>query len=170
MKTTMLFCALLIFAGHCFAQSDGEEKVTIPKSMLTTDQRAQLAKEGIHDWVGLGKEIGVAVDSSLHAISSQSNDFAKTPVGKLTVVLVVWKIVGDQLVHIVFGLLELLIFMPLWIWSYRRTCITRAVKLPDKTVKVVEYTSKPESFTPRIAHCIAIALIVIMFLVTVFTY
>jgi hypothetical protein len=150
-----------------------EEKVTIPKSILTKEQLSELNQKSLRahvsGWAGVGKEIGEAVNSSLQAITTQSNNFAQTSVGKLTVLLVIWKVIGDQFLHIVIGLLELAIFLPIWIWSYQRTCITRSFKMPDKTVKVIEYAWKGE-FSPRTIHMCLMFGIVAVFLVTTFSY
>src|SRR6266576_3674649 len=141
MRTLCLAVALLL-AISAFAQ-DKDEKVTVPKSMLTREQLSALnqknLRENVSGWAGIGKEVGEAVNSSLQAITTQSNNFAQTSVGKLTVLLVIWKVIGDEFLHIAVGLLELVILLPIWIWSYRRVCITRSFKMPDKTVKVIEY-------------------------------
>jgi hypothetical protein len=174
MKRLWLLVLILLCALPTWAQQ-ADEKVTVPTSLLTQDQLAELRRKNLGDkvvgWAGVGKEIGEAVNSSLQAVTVQSNNFAQTGVGKLTVVLVIWKVIGSEFVHIVTGLLELLIFIPLWIWSYRRTCITRAIKLPDKTVKIVEYSKQGyEEFTPRMVHMFLMIGIAVMFLSTTFSY
>ena len=169
---TLCLALLLFLAMPAFAQD--EEKVTIPKSILTKEQLSQLnqknLRENVSSWAGVGKEIGEAVNSSLQAITTQSNNFAQTSVGKLTVILVIWKVIGDQFLHIIVGLLELLIFIPLWIWSYRRTCITRAIKMPDKTVKIFEYDGSKYEVGPRATHMVLMLGIVTVFLATTFGY
>src|ERR1700683_3390454 len=113
----VLFAVLILFSAAAFAQ---EEMVSVPRSQLTEQQKANLGTDKARSWVGMGKEIGEAVNSSMSAITTQSNNFAQTPVGKLTVFIVIWKVVGDQAVHIGGGIIELLVFTPLWVWSYRR--------------------------------------------------
>ena len=148
-----------------------EEMVSIPKSKLTEQQKAEMKMSNAQSWVGMGKEIGDAVNSSLQAITTQSNNFAQTPVGKLTVCLVIWKVVGDQAVHILGGLLILILCVPIWIWSYRRICMTRRVKTGKDTWEVVKYEVKAYSdFTPRIAHALVGIGIMAAFAITVFSY
>jgi hypothetical protein len=152
-----------------------DEKVTVPKSMLTQDQLNKLQghdlRENVHEWAGVGKEVGEAVNSSLAAVTVQTNSFAQTGVGKLTMVLVVWKILGDQIVHLVGGAIELVVFLPLWIWSYRKTCMVRRIKTGKDTWQTVDY--KKDSYgdcSPRQAHLLAIVILMGIFLVTVFSY
>jgi hypothetical protein len=152
----------------------GQEKTySVPESELTQEQRAKLVgrntPEEVHKWAGVGKEVGEAVNASLQAITVQTNNFAQTGVGKVTIALVVWKVLGDQIVHLFGGFLELIVFIPLWVWSYRRTCMTRTFKMPDKTVRIVEYSTDRE-LTPRMAHALAAGAFVVVWLATVFSY
>lgn len=164
-----------------------EKTYQIPESQLTEEQKAKLhtptSTSTVRDWVGLGKEIGQAVDSSLSAISNQANEFAKTPVGKMTVFVVIFKVIGDTAVHIAGGIFEIIIFMPLWVWSYRRFLpkkILSKENLDATTGKVIsrEYVvlgyqgGKVEENIDnwRMAHWVVLAALGIIVLATVFTY
>ena len=168
----LMICVLTLSIG-IVAHAQDENHVLVPRSLLTPEQLEKAThgdlKTNVHEWAGLGKEVGEAVNSSLSAITEQSNAFAKTGVGKLTVVLVVWKVIGDEVVHIVFGLLELAIFLPLWIWSYRRTCLSHRVKIEKDKWQVVDYRPSGD-FNPRIVHALVIVVLVGTILVTVFAY
>jgi hypothetical protein len=130
MKRLMTLAAflMLLVAPAWAQQSQGQdETVTVPKSMLSKDQIDALAQKNLQDkvdrygkWVGVGHEIGTAVNESLSAINAQANSFAQTPVGKWTIFVVVYKIVGRDLMGFVIGLGTLAVGLPLWIWSYRR--------------------------------------------------
>ena len=126
--------------------------------------------------VGLGKEVGTAVDSSLGAISNRTNEFAQTPVGKLTVAVVIFKVIGDTAVHIIVGITEVIVLIPLWIWSYRKYVPGRVVQTEERNEKgkVVKRT-----FTDKIirnndewlsAHWFALVGIAAVVLFTVFSY
>jgi hypothetical protein len=147
-----------------------QEMVSIPKDKLTEQQKAELNMQHASSWVGMGREIGEAVNSSMQAITTQSNNFSQTPVGKLTVFIVIWKVIGDQAIHVLGGVVEVVLFVPLWVWSYRRMCMTRRVKTGKDTWQVVEYQHNSYDFTPRIAHGLAVAVAVVVILMTVFSY
>src|SRR5271157_51491 len=117
---------LVASASPAMAQQP-EEQVSVPKSMLTKDQLDAIAQQNMKDkverygkWVGIGHEVGQAVNESLSAITTQANNFAQTPVGKWTIVVVIYKVIGQQLTGLVIGVGTLLIGLPLWIWSYRK--------------------------------------------------
>lgn len=185
---------LLTLTGVCFSQQQqqqqGENKeeyvtVSVPKSSLTPQQQLNLKQQEVHGWVGIGKEVGEAVNGSLEAITHNANDFAHTGVGKVTMALVIWKVLGDQAVHIIAGFLILVIGLPLWIWSYRRTCLPRRILientiLPDKT-----HTKKWQIVNDRdpdnrsknelhdvflVVHYLGLAVYIIILLITVFSY
>jgi hypothetical protein len=168
---TLIATILLLSAPLCFAQ---QKTYSVPEDQLTQEQKERFAgkntPEEVHKWAGVGKEVGEAVNSSLQAITTQTDNFAKTGVGKVTIALVVWKVMGDQAVHLIGGFFEALVFIPLWIWSYRKTCMTRLIKLPDKTYKVLEYVTGRDEFTPRLAHTLAACGFVAIWLTTVFSY
>lgn len=140
-------------------------------------------KTEVHSWVGVGKEVGVAINDSMSAINIQANNFAQTPVGKLTAIVVVWKLIGDSLigilVHISMGLLFMVVSLSIWLWSYKKTCMTRSVVIGEhyndkgkkiRDYKIAEYVGSNYYISPREYHGVAIALIAIITLITLFTY
>lgn len=121
---SLVLSLMLILSIQAKAQ---EDKVSVPRSMLSKDQLEQVAQQQIKDkvenygkWVGIGHELGTAINESLSAVTTQANNFAQTPVGKLTAALVVWKVVGHDGMGFIIGALEIIIILPIWLWSYRR--------------------------------------------------
>lgn len=172
MKTTLLIALALT----SFAMAQPPEKmISVPESKLTEQQKAELLSDKTQSWVGIGKEIGEAVNSSMAAITTQSNNFAQTPVGKLTAFIVIWKVIGDQAIHLFGGMLEFIVFVPIWLWSYRKMCMNRKIVTSreglfgKRTYQVVPYNSDSE-FTPRHGHCIVLVAGVATMLITVFSY
>jgi len=165
--------------------------VVMKKSDLTPDQLSKIQQQKADadidqrisrygKWVGLGKEIGTAVDSSLNAITNQAEHFAKTGVGQVTVGLVIWKVLGDQVVHILGGVVELLVFLPLWIWSYRKFCLPHRI-LTEKaqgffgakkwtTVSALDTMDDDMKTAVPIVHWVAGLILMIVILFTVFSY
>lgn len=127
-----LMSLMLVFAVATPVQAQTQDTgvVVIPRSALTAAQLKQIETDAqIHTagkWVGLGKEAGEAVNSSLAAVTEHTAKFANTPVGKLTMGLVVWKVVGKEILGTVLGILYavgvVVVGVPLLIWSYRRRC------------------------------------------------
>ena len=123
----LLAIVFLFSVAPAFAQQQSEEQVSVPKSLLTREQLDSIQAQNLKDkidrygkWVGAGHEIGVAVNDSLAAITTNANAFAQTPVGKWTVFIVIWKVIGHDLMGFILGIGTLIIGLPLWIWSYRK--------------------------------------------------
>lgn len=184
----LIVCAFATALQLCtWAQ---EKTVSIPESQLTEQQKQALKIQQIdttvekaHGWVGLGKELGQAFDSALGSLTARSNEFAQTKVGKFTMFIVAWKVMGEQAgqvltaaVHVLLGLIEMAIFVPFFIWSYRRSCMTRRVVTSQegpfwnrkKTWQVVEYDIDGRDFTPRHGHAIVAVAFVIVWSLTTF--
>ena len=130
----VLFLLVLVPTMGLAQQTQHEETVTVPKSMLSPAQRQQIEIDSIKQrvemygkWVGIGHEIGEAVNGALHAVTTQTAEFAKTDVGRITMILVAWKVMGKDFVRMVIGLLLLGVGIPVWVWSYWKTCIPRRV-------------------------------------------
>ncbi len=161
---------LFLFSGVALA-----EKVTIDKSELSKEQLLKLEASELKEkvdkygsWVGIGKEVGVAVDSSLSAISKHAVEFAQTDAGKFTMFIVAYKVIGKDVLRLVIGLFVLIGAITLLGWSYWRTCIPRSVLFkvyPDKTkeYKIINApTERPETdnmWGARITHGIFAILI-----------
>jgi hypothetical protein len=132
----------IIVAALCLslpAFSQDTETVTIPKSQLTDQQKADLAANALKaktdqygKWVGIGHEVGVAVNEGMSAVTTQANNFAQTPVGKWTMFVIIFKVVGNTFMGYIIGAVMAVTIMPFWIWSYRKY-------LPKKYLKKVNY-------------------------------
>ncbi len=182
-RVVAILILVAAFASGVQAQQANDETVAIPKSQLTADQLANIQQQQLDQkiatygkWVGIGKEVGVAVNSSLESITNQADHFAHTGVGKFTMVLVAWKVIGDQAIHLIVGLLEALVMLPLWIWSYRRFCIPRSLVIKkgpgfwgEKEYEIVNRFD-PDSAAICIGHWVALGVIGVVMLFTIFSY
>jgi hypothetical protein len=129
MKKLLILLFLLTLSTAVFAddQQNSEETVTIKKSQLTQDQLSKIEAQNVAEKVktygfaaGVGHEIGIAVNESLTAIKSNVVDLSNTSVGKITIAVVVWKVIGKDLTGLVIGISMFAVGIPIWIWSYRR--------------------------------------------------
>lgn len=73
------------------------------------------------NWVGVGGEVGNAIEEGLTAVVDVADKFTGTDVGKFTMILVAWKVVGKDLVRIVLGSVFLILVTFLFFRVYRNT-------------------------------------------------
>ena len=184
MKFTKLILLSLLLTSVCimpaFAQQT-TETVTIPVSQLTEAQKTELAKKELQEkadkygkWVGIGHELGTAVNESLSSVTSNANAFSQTGVGKITIALVVYKVVGKELIGVMLGLLFFFVGVPIWVWAFYRNCITHRIcisKTKEKSEWQVvndpaSYDMKPYQINPitmqRLLHAVALAVLTII--------
>jgi hypothetical protein len=151
MKNLKLVVALLVTLVPVvgFAQ-DSQETVTIPKSSLTDQQKAEYAAAQLKaksdqygKWIGIGHEVGVAVNDGLAAVTTQANNFAQTPVGKWTMFVIIFKVIGSSAASYILITLMAFFAVPIWLWSYRKYLpkkyVTKITYGPDNKKQSVEY-------------------------------
>jgi hypothetical protein len=129
-KSSFLAGLIIVLLAFTFATSAAyaqDETVTIKKSELTPQQQKQVESEQLTDRLkkygfaaGIGHEIGTAVNESLQAVTQNAAAFADTKVGKVTMAVVVWKVVGKEITGLLLGIAMFAVGIPIWVWSYRR--------------------------------------------------
>jgi len=138
---SLLLFALLLFADVAQAQTTTPDTIVVNKAdlpanlLVQLEQKKKMAEvtenlEIVSGWAGTGREIGIAVNESLKAVTEQTAEFAKTDVGKLTMFLVAWKVLATDAHGLISGVLGIIIGIPLLIFAnavcyhvYRRTFI-----------------------------------------------
>lgn len=131
-----------------------EEMVSIPKSQLTQQQKADLAVQDVEDkinivgkYAGLGKEIGEAVNGGLSALTHNVDTFANSKAGKFTMFMIAYKIMGTDIIQFAIGVPYLIIVIIMSIVYYIQNIRTRKVsykryyqdgKVQEDTFKLLE--------------------------------
>jgi len=65
----------------------------------------EASEDKVERWVKIGSNIGQGLAGAAKEVGVAVNDFANTPVGQLTMMLIVWHMMGGTLVHIFGGLM-----------------------------------------------------------------
>ena len=159
MKKITIFLISILTTIWISAQEP--EKITVKTSDLTVDQLAKIKAqaeletlqqklETYGSWVGVGGEIGNAVKESLNAVVDVSDKFGKTDVGKFTMVMVAWKIIGRDLLRIFFGIVFATIYTIFMFRYYKKGFTTYRIAIKDNGWKFwlpKEYTIvKPQDY------------------------
>lgn len=165
MKRVLVLLSLIMFVAiSTQAQTQTPSKVGNPEAYLSPEQLAkyqadmkiaELEKklETYGKWVGVGGEVGTAVKEGLMAVVDVADQFGNTDIGKFTLVMVAWKVMGKDVVRIALGLVFFIVavFMLFRIhkrsFSVRRICIENPgfFKYPKK-YQVIEPDSNWEGF------------------------
>ena len=148
MKYKILIFAMLIMVSgiRVPAQStnDGDASITVPKRYVSSEglnhqiQPPSEAPAKVSEWVGIGKEIGEATKEGLNSVVDASEKFGTTRVGIFVMVMIAWRIIGHQLMGIVFGVPILVGGLFLW-WQVMRRLFLGYQVLDKKEGKVKTY-------------------------------
>jgi hypothetical protein len=136
-----IFCVL---ASPIIAQTSAVRQ-TVDMTQLTETQKAEIMKiinnkespasEWARNFKGIGKEIGEALNETARALTINVNEFAKTPVGNLTTVLLVYKIIGKEVIRLIIATLAWIIISSLILWSFYKFHVPYRVVEEDPTTK-----------------------------------
>lgn len=89
-----------------------------PNSMVPSPEK-------VGQWLDLGPKIGQMIGGAAKEVGIAVNDFVKTPVGQLTMLLIIWKLIGASLVHILGAFTVLIVGS----WALRKYAA------PERTVE-----------------------------------
>lgn len=147
-KIKIILLGISITFGLCaFAQNN--ETITVKKSDLPADlvqkldqqKKLQDIKQNLDTIkviTSVGKEIGIAINDGLSAITEQTSKFAKTTPGKFTMFLIAWKVMAKDareitsaILGVAFGVPFLIFFEFLLISLFRRVTTKRRVLLSE---------------------------------------
>lgn len=77
---------------------------------------AQTARE----WVDIGTSLGQGLAATARELGVAVNDFAKSPVGIIAIVLIVWNYMGDTIIHLGTAFVLIGVFLPVWYRVFSR--------------------------------------------------
>lgn len=123
--------------------------------------------DSVQKYVEVGKGIGAGLGEAARSLNIAVNEFAVSPVGKWTLVLITYKVVGQDIIGLVMGLLWFAVFIPLWAYYFKRICLYQSITEEMNNGKVVKrhyqgYSPKDDHVLGyRIGFCIVMAIICI---------
>ena len=173
--------------GKLTDQQKAELNLAAQQKSLDAQKTTLTPETKIDDIMNTGAKIGAAVASGMvtaaKEVGSTVNEFAQTPVGKMTALVVIWHYIGQDLAHMVFGFLWLITLTPIWIWMYRSRFFVKTVtyyetgKGPNGEKKMVvktpvshsdkEYSDFPTNAFHSFMYLIALGVIIVVGIVFV---
>lgn len=137
-KRFLFMIFILVFSFNLFAQ-ESEEMITVNKSDLPSNlvQKIETEKkiEKVGKYAGIGREIGVGVRECLGALTDEAEKFSNTKVGKFTLAMVAFKILGTDAIQLFIGIIVGFIGVAVYIFYLIVYCI------PKKNVSTWTYTN-----------------------------
>ena len=141
--------AALMFSVNASANLTSDSVANAGFSKLNEAQKAEIIKqvadassktnnvqapteEKVEKWVKIGSQVGQGLAGAAKELGVAVNDFAKSPVGQLTMALIVWHMMGGVLVHLVGGIL-------VWVFGFSMLRYFFARTYPSKVTYSKEH-------------------------------
>jgi len=131
MKRLITVLLLMVFTlgisaqGISLTQADINKLPPDMKAKITAMQSQKEVTENlatIGEWAGLGNEVGQAVNGALVALTKTAGDFSKTELGKFTMFMVAWKVMGRDMTRLIIGTFIMLFFFTFFVIKWFTTC------------------------------------------------
>jgi hypothetical protein len=132
-------------------QAYQEMKAMAARSAASTALE-NLTPEKVDRYAQMGKGLGIAINEGLGAVTKNVESFSQTSAGKWIMVLVTWKVMGEDAISLtrtavqyLIGGVMLIVGVPFWIWLVRRNCVQR----PIASVEKLGFWSKKITYADR---------------------
>lgn len=131
--------------------------------------------QDVNEWSMIAENLATALGAAARELGIAVNEFVHTPVGFLTMALVVWHFLGGTIIHFVGGIMVLLVTFLLVRWHYNHNATEERIYSSTKTnifgnpvlERVVRDTIDDEWKT---TYMIFFAISMIASIITIFTY
>ena len=185
------FIAILLFSSSVYAQ----QNVKIDTDDLTDEQKAQLIlkieemkkantssvvenvasnlgdPKKLNEWVDLGKNVGLALTAVAKELGVASDQILQSDTGKIALVMIVWKVMGRDVLDIVGGVTTWFVIAPIILWSFHFFHMTKRVKDKDGNVQYVsryEFEKDEAKVGSVWAHGLSFAALTVVCMLIVF--
>lgn len=151
------------------ADAKASQKPALPGVVETV---AAVTPERLNEWAEKGKGIGMAIGSAAKELGIAANDFLKTDAGKMTMGIILWKMLGHDITHFIGGFVFFFSLASIWVYIYRRTCLVSSITLTPvqlkvlgvevtRNIKTTEYNQRPGDGEHFFLMVIGVAIILV---------
>ncbi len=143
----VLILLLLILPMWATETADRNTKDDVP----ITVPRKYVSSEGLshevplaNNFIGIGREIGIATKEGLNAVVDVSERFGATNVGRFVMLMIAWRVMGHDLLRVIIGIPIWLGGVWFWVYLAKRFFFGyRVLKSHDAATKTKVYEDHP---------------------------
>ncbi|MDD5566631.1 MAG: hypothetical protein PHH01_00345 [Patescibacteria group bacterium] len=169
----------ITFSTMVMAQSPSpsqgaSEQILVSKSQLPPALLEQIETQSKIDtygkYVGLGKEVGMAINEGLSALSENAERFANTKPGKFTMFIIAYKVLGKDFLQAIFGILFFVVGVGIFLCMWFKNGITRRIPIEeprDKTAPKRYEVYRPDE-SAQIAYVVCFVIFLIIDCIVIF--
>ena len=178
-----IFAAFMMFMAMSLASAaptpaDMDKLTDVQKAELALQVAKQVEEskatvqnpKQVKEWVSYGTEIGQALAGTARELGVVANEFIKTPAGQLTMGMIIWKVMGHDIVHVGLALIMFFTLIPGWIYMFNRLCVVKGYeyqqyeedgKPKTRKVKVYYNTGRDDIDGTRVMMMIVLAVLLL---------
>lgn len=131
--------------------------VEVDTKGLTEEQKAELALQAakmkkqavpaleekfnvknVNEWAELGKNVALAFTTVAKELGVAADEFLKSNTGKITIVLIAWKVMGKDVLGIIGGSIAWVVLASIILWSFKFFHMKKKVKSKEHGVQYIQ--------------------------------
>lgn len=125
------------------------------------------------EYAELGQKYGIALAATAKELGIAADELLDTTIGKVGLVLIVWKVMGDDLLGVLVGVPYMMMGFLAWFYMFRRMCVIASVTREPVEgrwlrLKTVTYHPPSSDTTWNTRWVMLLSLIVCVFLPSFF--
>ncbi len=149
-----------------------EMKRQAPQSSSVVEQVTdQLTTENAGKMIEVGKNLGLALAAVAKEVGVSADEFLKSTTGKISVVVIIWKLMGKDIIAIVGGSVAWIVLSSIIIWSFKFFHMKKKVKTKDQSVQYIqryEFKTSDARSGSAVGHVAAFAAVTVICMFIVF--
>lgn len=103
--------------------------------------KGKITPDTINEYATLGTAIGKAISTTAQELGIAVNEFSSTPVGKISIGIIAWKLIGQDVIQIVVGAIMLIGGIAYWVRFFNKMCLIKEIHYTDgKKTSIEHYT------------------------------
>lgn len=140
------------------------------KRTETPEGKVRATVAAANEWVDIGEGIGAGVAAAARETGQVVNEFATTPVGKMTTFVILYKVIGKDILGVIVGSILMIAFVTIWlVYTNKLFSKEKTITINADKSKVIQYRDRSwtegQAFTAFMA--VAVFLIINAILVGV---
>lgn len=106
-------------------------QLQLEASKLRDSRTTEISAEKISEYTLVGQQVSQAIITVASELGKSVDDVLSTTTGKIVIFIVVWKVIGQDLMGFIVAGLWCLVMIPLWAYYFRKFCVNYEYKYHD---------------------------------------
>lgn len=153
-----------ISAGNLTEFNDltDSQKAQVVSQIAALKEQSTPKPSDVNEWVNIGMSIGKGIAATAAELGVSVDKFIGTTTGKIAMALIVWHVVGNDIMHMAAGFIFFITFIPIWFYMNRRYCVIKSITKSEGKGKVVEYYTDDDDIGETRGGLLVVLLVIVI--------